>query len=181
MSWFRKKPVEPDAGAGTHNQAVRDRWIQAQLEALPAGTRLLDAGAGERPYKKHCGHLDYVSQDFGQYDGRGDAAGLQPGQWDNSRLDIVSDITAIPAATASFDAILCSEVFEHIPDPCAALREFARLLKPGGHLLLTAPFCSLTHMAPYYFVNGFSRYWYERLLPAAGFTISELQTNGNFF
>lgn len=185
MSWLREKlgprRAPPDAGAGTHNLATRERWMEATLAALPAGTRILDAGAGELKYKRFCGHLDYLSQDFGQYDGKGNTAGLQIGAWDNSRLDIVSDITAIPVAAESFGAIMCIEVFEHIPDPRAALREFTRLLKPGGHLILTAPFCSLTHFAPYYFVNGFSRYWYERMLPEAGFQIQDLQTNGNYF
>jgi ubiquinone/menaquinone biosynthesis C-methylase UbiE len=156
-------------------------WLEQALLKVPAGARILDAGAGEQKYRRFCGHLEYVAQDFAQYDGAGDNSGLQMGSWDQSRLDIVSDITAIPEPDASFDAIMCIEVFEHIPEPLAALAEFGRLLRPGGQLILTAPFCSLTHFAPYHFYSGFNRYFYEAHLPNYGFEIVEIEGNGNFF
>ncbi|MRR36812.1 SAM-dependent methyltransferase, partial [bacterium] len=148
-------------GFGTHNESTREDWLEQALREIPAGSRILDAGAGELRYRKFCCHLEYVSQDFAQYDGRGDTVGLHSGSWDQTKLDIVSDITAIPEPDGSFDAILCVEVLEHLPDPLAALREFARLLRSGGQLVVTAPFCSLTHLAPYFFSTGFSRYFYE--------------------
>lgn len=163
------------------NEATRQAWLASVLARIPAGARILDAGAGELKNKPLCAHLTYVSQDFCQYDGRGDRAGLQPGVWDTSRIDLVCDITAIPEPDESFDAILCSEVLEHIPEPPKALDEFARLLKPGGTLILTAPFASLVHMAPYHYVTGFSRYWYEYHLPRHGFHIEELVPNGDWF
>ena len=49
------------------------------------------------------------------------------------------DATALRFADASLDAILCLDVLEHVPDFRAALREFARALRPGGALLLTVP------------------------------------------
>lgn len=169
--------------ARSDNEAARQRWLSETLAALPAGLRLLDAGAGELRNRVHCRHLDYVSQDFGQYDGLpgGCAEGLQDASWDTSRVDLVCDITAIPCEAASFDVILCSEVLEHIPDPCAALDEFTRLLRPGGVLIITAPFASNVHMAPYHFCTGFSRYWYEHHLPRRGFTIRKLSPNGDWY
>lgn len=163
------------------NEAARQRWLRETLAGLPSGLRILDAGAGELRNKPLCAHLDYVSQDFGQYEGRGNQAGLQTGAWDTSRIDIVSDIADIPQPDASFDAILCSEVLEHLPSPELALAEFRRLLKPGGTLILTAPFASLVHFAPYHYATGFSRYWYEHRLPAHGFEVIELTPNGNWF
>jgi len=163
------------------NEDERNRWLGKTLTSLPAGSRLLDAGAGELRNKPLCAHLDYVSQDVCQYEGKGDAHGLQTGRWDTSRIDLVCDIAAIPEPNNSFDVILCSEVFEHLPDALRALDEFERLLKPGGKLILTAPFASLVHFAPYHYATGFSRYWYEYHLPSRNLTILELTSNGDWF
>lgn len=172
----RKQPI-----VGTKNQQNREEWLESTLKLIPKGKRILDAGAGELQYKKYCDHLKYCSQDFGGYDGTGDDRGLQMQSWDNSKLDIKSDIAAIPVEDQSFDAIMCIEVLEHIPHPIDALREFARILKPNGYVIITAPVSSLTHFAPYYFYNGYSRYWYEKYLNELGFNITDLQFNGNWF
>ena len=163
------------------NEANRISWLKATLSSVPSGHRILDAGAGELRNKPLCDHLNYVSQDFGQYAGAGDGKGLQKNKWDTSQVDIVCDITSIPEPDASFDAILCSEVLEHLPEPTKAIDEFARLLKPGGKLILTAPFASLVHFAPYHYCTGFSRYWYEYHLPLRGFKIQDLSPNGDWF
>lgn len=166
---------------GTQNLTVRETWLENTLSSLPPGNRILDAGAGELKYRRFCEHLEYVSQDFTQYDGQGDGVGLQKGTWDQSRLDIVSDITNIPEPDMAFDAVMCIEVLEHLPEPIAALRELSRLLKPGGTLVLTAPVCSLTHFAPYFYQTGYSRYFYEYWLGELGFEIMDMQWNGNYF
>jgi SAM-dependent methyltransferase len=179
----RIKILSTDLGqyvVGTRNVATRDAWVAKVLAELPAGARLLDAGAGECQYKKHCGHLKYVAQDNAVYDGKGDQ-GLQTGSWDFSKIDIVSDILDIPEPDASFDAVLCTEVLEHLPDPVRAIEEMARLLRPGGVFIITAPFWSLTHFAPYHYATGFNRYFYECHLGRLGFDIVEMTPNGNFF
>ena len=157
------------------------KWLEETLNKIPNDSRILDAGAGELAQKKYCSHLNYVSQDFAQYDGLGNKKGLQTTKWDNSKLDIISDITKIPEPDKSFDAIMCVEVFEHLPDPISAINEFSRLLKENGFLVLTAPFCCLTHFAPYHFYSGFNRYFYEKYLIEKGFEILEITPNGNFF
>ncbi len=174
---LNSRPVQ----VGTINEQPRNQWIEQQLRELPAGLRLLDAGCGEQQHRKFCQHLKYVGQDFDSYHGQGDLKGLQMGDWDQSRVDIISDIVSIPEPDQSFDVVLCSEVFEHLPDPLAALKEFERLLVPSGKLILTAPFCSLTHFSPYHFYSGFNRYFYETNLKKCGFETLKIETNGNFF
>jgi len=166
---------------GSNNESARIEWTEKTLKNIPVGLKILDAGAGELQFKKFCSHLKYTSQDFGQYDGKGDKKGLQMKAWDNSKLDIVSDITNIPIPDKSFDAILCTEVFEHIPEPILAIKEFSRILKPGGYLIITAPFCSFTHFAPYHFYSGFNNYFYKKFLEENDFNIKEITPNGNFF
>ena len=84
---------------GTSNEANRVAWVQQALAGLPAGSRLLDAGAGEQPFRKCCAHLNYVSQDFAEYDPRSDPTGLQMSGWDYGRLDIVSDLRGYRSPT----------------------------------------------------------------------------------
>lgn len=165
---------------GQLNESQRILWTQQSLDKIPAGLSILDAGAGECQFQKFCSHLNYTSQDFAQYLGTGES-GLQTGTWDNSKIDIISDIISIPVEDNSFDALLCTEVLEHIPNPIAAIKEFSRILRPNGYLIITAPFASLTHFAPYHFTSGFNRYFYENHLKEHGFEITEMEFNGNYF
>lgn len=163
------------------NESTRNQWIQNELESLPAGIKFLDAGAGQCKWKKNCSHLTYVSQDFCQYEGTGNEKGLQTGKWDTNQIDIVSDIIKIPVKDEEFDAILCSEVLEHVAHPELAIKELSRITKRGGVLLLTAPFNSLTHFAPYHYSSGFNIYWYEKHLQENGYEIIEIKCNGDYF
>lgn len=52
---------------------------------------------------------------------------------------VVGDITRLGFADGSFDVVVSSEVIEHVPQPREAVRELARVLKPGGVLALTTP------------------------------------------
>jgi SAM-dependent methyltransferase len=58
-------------------------------------------------------------------------------QTDRATL-LAADITRLPYADGAFDAILCGWVLEHLPDPRPGLKELARVLEPGGKLLLMA-------------------------------------------
>ncbi len=50
------------------------------------------------------------------------------------------DVTNLTFTDGYFDALVTLDVLEHVPDTLSALREFARVLKPGGTMILTAPF-----------------------------------------
>jgi len=62
--------------------------------------------------------------------------------WRNGVRELVrfADLTALQRRDASLDAIVSLDVLEHLPDHRPALRECARVLRPGGTLLVTVPF-----------------------------------------
>lgn len=169
----------PDIWIG--NEKERELWIQNILQNIEAGKSILDAGAGECQYKKFCTHLKYVSQDFCQYNGQGNGEGNHTGTWDTSQIDIECDIINMPIISESFDVVMCTEVLEHLVNPEQAICELIRILKPNGVLILTAPFVSYTHFAPYHYCTGFNKYWYREVLTKHKCIIEKEDTNGNYF
>ena len=137
---------------------------------LAPGSRVLDAGAGASKYRSLFAHCRYETQDFCQYEGKL-VKYLTP-------IDYVCDITSIPVTDGSFDAILCTEVLEHVTDPMAVLAEFSRLIKPGGKVFLSTPLGTLLHMEPYHFYGGFTHLWYRHWLAKHGFSIDYLAPQG---
>lgn len=168
-TWLRESPVY------AFNQVRRDRWVQAQAAAVPAAARVLDVGAGSCPYRSSFSHCEYRTQDFTALKSE------QLRYGDYGQIDYVCDATAIPVEVGSFDVVLCTEVLEHVPHPERVIAEFARVLKPGGRLLLSAPLGSGLHQDPYHYYGGFTPYWYQKFLTEAGFESIECAPNGNFF
>jgi ubiquinone/menaquinone biosynthesis C-methylase UbiE len=174
-SKFFRKPF------GTQNAQNRNNWLKSVLGDIPRGSTILDAGAGNGNKKKYCKNLNYISQDIAEYKGISKSGGLHTGLVDYSELDIVSDIVDIPLNDESIDAIMCTEVIEHVEDPLLVFKEFSRLLKKDGVLILTAPFNSLTHYSPHHYATGFSKFYYQKNLPKFNFEIINIEPNGNYF
>ena len=165
------KRLYKDSSIFNFNVINRNRWISAQANNVLSGSKVLDAGAGSCPYSSYFSHCKYYAQDssklrYEQLSGDG-----------YGKLDYVCDITAIPVDDGSFDVILCSEVLEHLPYPINAINEFHRILKHGGLLILTAPLGSGIHQEPYHFYGGYTPYWYQRILPDAGFSNISIEEN----
>jgi len=158
------------------NQSDRDRWVRAKASTVPAGSRVLDIGAGTCLYRRDFAHCRYEAHDFKEYSGYQDG---QEGSYGD--IDYVSDITAIPVPTATYDVVLCTEVLEHVPEPIAALREMARLLKPGGRLFLTAPLGAGLHQEPHHYYGGYTPHWYRRFCSEFGLKVLEITPNHTFF
>jgi ubiquinone/menaquinone biosynthesis C-methylase UbiE len=165
---------------GQDNEISRQIWVKQALKKIQNGKLILDAGAGKLQYKKYCSHLKYYSQDFSSFNESTLKEGLRS-YYDYSGIDVVSDIEYLPFKTHAFDVVLCTEVLEHIPNPLHALKEFSRVLRPGGILILTAPFISFTHYAPYHYSTGFSKFYYKHHLPKINLEIKLIEPNGNYF
>jgi SAM-dependent methyltransferase len=151
-------------------EAVIERSITELSESLPKGSLVLDAGAGESRHRASFGHCSYIAVDLAV----GDAG------WDYGDIDCVGDLAAIPLASNSFDAALNVVVLEHLPRPDLALAEIARVLKPGGRLLLIAPQQWEVHQAPHDYFR-FTRYGLEELCRRAGLVLDSIEPMGGYF
>jgi SAM-dependent methyltransferase len=78
---------------------------------------------------------------------------IEPPAQRSSAAPVQADLSHLPFGNGVFDVVLCYNVVEHLADPAQTLREFARLLAPGGALILrtpnaTAPMTVLSRLTP---------------------------------
>jgi SAM-dependent methyltransferase len=142
----------------------RERLYQENkdfAQSIPAGSLVLDAGAGDAPYKPLFSHARYESADFNQSDHV------------NNSLTYVCDLTAIPVENRRFDYIVFNQVMEHLPRPDLVLNELFRILKPGGKIIYTAPLFYEEHMQPYDFYR-YTQFGIRFLFGNAGFEVERL-------
>jgi SAM-dependent methyltransferase len=157
------------------NELARNAWVARQAYLVPSGAMVLDVGAGSCPYRKLFDHCNYKAQDFKALNDEQ----LNLGSY--GRIDYICDATEIPVPDGSFDVVLCTEVLEHVPEPIKLVKEIARILKPDGRLIMTAPLGSGIHQEPYHFYGGFTPFWYERFLGEAGFKQLTIEANAGFY
>lgn len=144
-------------------------FVRRAAAATPAATRLLDAGAGEGPYRSLFSHCSYVTSDW--------SSSPHPGALD---ADIISPLDRLPVDDGAFGAVLCTQVLEHVARPELVLAELLRVLAPGGSLWLTAPMVGELHEEPYDFFR-YTRHGLESLAEGAGFVDVEVEPLGGYF
>jgi SAM-dependent methyltransferase len=96
------------------------------------------------------------------------------------RPHVQGDATHIPFRTSNFDAVVCSEVLEHVREPVSVLKEAHRVLKPGGLLLICVPFLTRIHADPCDYGRYTDLFWTETLLET-GFTDVRIERQGLFW
>lgn len=134
------------------------RFVQDTAQSIPHGSLLLDAGAGESVYKKYFAHCNYKAIDLA----------VGESKWNYSNLDYVGPLHAMPIEDNSFDAILCTQVLEHLEWPRESVKEMYRVLKPGGTLYITVPMAQNEHQTPYDFFR-YTSYGLRSICQGAGF------------
>lgn len=184
--FFKKIPVLNSFLKSLNNQNIRDLFVITELRKITNNQIILDAGCGSQRYRDYCSHLIYKSQDFGLY--KCDEKRMLGVNYVDTDvgyeygvLDYIGDIWKINEKNESFDVILCTEVLEHIPYPNEAIKEFSRLLKKDGKLILTAPSNCLRHMDPFFFYSGFTDRWFEKILKENGFKIEFIEPVGDYY
>ncbi len=151
-------------------QDLIESEVRYASDRLKEGQIVLDAGAGEARHKINFKQTRYIALD----------AGYGDSSWNYSRLDIRGDLEQIPLRRASVDCVLCMVVLEHTRNPREVLLEFARVLKPGGMLVMVVPFLWEEHQAPHDYFR-FTRYGVRLLFESSPFRLDLLSPIGGFF
>jgi len=125
----------------------------------------IDLGCGMMPFRDVV--LDQVTA-YDSFDREARTAGV-------TYLGDIEDMHMIP--DARYDAALCLEVLEHVPHPGRALHEMARILRPGGWLVLSVPHLSRLHEEPHDYFR-FTVHGLRVLLEEAGFTVESIVPRG---
>jgi SAM-dependent methyltransferase len=105
---------------------------------IAPGARVLDVGAGDAPYAELFAHADYLTLDW--------ESSVHEGARSAS---IQASAEDLPVADASIDAVLLTQVLEHVRRPSVVLSEIARILRPGGTLFATVPLAWELHEEPH--------------------------------
>ena len=125
--------------------------------------KVLDVGCGRKPYAALFPATEYIGLELDT-----------PYHRRENIADHFYDGTVFPFADAEFDAVVANQVLEHVFTPDRFLREIHRVLKPGGALLLTAPFVWDEHEQPHDFAR-YSSFGLRYLLEQQGFVLEVQQ------
>lgn len=145
-------------------------FVKEIAQNLPEGFYILDAGAGESVYKKFFSHGHYKAIDLA----------IGESRWNYSNLDYIGHLHDMPIENDIFDAVLCTQVFEHLEWPRESAKEMYRVLKPGGKLYITAPMAQAEHQIPYDFFR-YTSYGLESICRHAGFTDIKIKPFGGLW
>ena len=135
---------------------------------IPNGHLMLDAGSGDGRYKKFFSNQIYENADIGK---------LERNYGD---LTYQCDLKNIPVEDNKYDAIICTQVLEHINDPQKVLNEFYRILKPQGKLYLSAPLYYPEHEIPYDYFR-YTQYGFKYLFDKSKLEIKSIEWLEGYF
>lgn len=140
-----------------HRQCLLD-CLSAMREYV--GGRLLDLGCNDKPYERFFGNRcdQWLGFDRPWYNGG------------PTKANIIGDALEMPFKSESFDTVLCTQVLDDLPRPDALFGQCFRVLKRGGHLILSAPQYSALQNEPNDYFR-FTHHGLRYLAEHAGFSV----------
>ena len=138
-----------------------DRWVTG---------RVLDVGCGSQPYRLlfKGRYEEWVGVD------------VAPSSLPGFPLDVRGDAQVLPFGEGTFDTVVAAEVLEHLPRPELFWNEAKRVLRPGGHILLSTPFLYWIHEKPNDY-HRFTAYGLRAAAARAGFEVVRIEPRGGLF
>lgn len=133
-----REPTMDDWHAAAHmtnHQAWRQDARYHEVTRYYSGGVVADIGCGDGALLRRygiCQAADYIGIDPG-------ADLVRQMQEETGARGVVGTAESTHLPRGSVDFVVCSESFEHLPDPGAAMREFCRILRPGGLILIQSP------------------------------------------
>lgn len=146
----------------------QDRSLEQHAHCISG--KAFDLGAGSGIYRRWCLERadSYVAVDW-------------PGSMHGGAVDISADLNGdLPIGEAVADSLICFSVLEHLHEPERMLAEAARILRPGGYLLLQVPWQWWIHEEPYDYFR-YTPFALKRMLGKAGFEVPNIEAQGGLF
>ena len=170
MRGGRLRASRDQAQIGVGSRLVGDAMAACYKQHLPqhARGRLVDLGCGRAPlYGAYRPHVDSVT-----------CVDWAKSLHDNPYLDQLVDLNVpLPFADAVFETVILSDVLEHLAEPQLLWAEIARILAPGGKVLLNVPFLYRIHEAPYDYAR-YTEFALRRFAERSGLQLLVLEPVG---
>lgn len=150
----------------TNERPIEYGYVFRQLNVLQPQT-VLDVGTGTSAFPSllsTCGFVVTATDNVHDYWPRGML---------NRHWHIVDDDIRASKLTGPFDAVICVSTLEHILEHASAMRHMLRLTRPGGHLIVTAPY-NETRYHPNVYAAPEAGYGHDLPYPAQSFSRAEL-------
>lgn len=137
---------------------------------LTSDMQVYDIGCGEKPFASALNGKvkSYIGVD------------VEDGFYSASSIDLVGTAYDVPIGNGAADAVISSQVIEHLEYPEKAITEAARITKKGGFFFLAFPFLYPLHAEPYDYTR-ITEFKIKKVLKEAGFEILEFQRVGGFW
>ena len=146
-------------------------WLQNYfLKYMTPQMEVYDVGCGDKPFAA------FLSGKVKSHIG----VDIENGFYDRKHIDLIGSAYNVPTENNTADAVISSQVIEHLNDPRAAIKETARILKEGGLFFLSFPFIYPIHALPHDYFR-YTEFAADTMLKEQGFEILEQQRIGGFW